>query len=109
MMTPEEQGFELLAEDENWKLWLSYKDRGWWNLKLIRDIEGSFWVKRNWWFAWNGERISGTRDAHLLRKQQPERADWVLDACRRRLSARTRGSARRQGSGARRPAGKHRR
>ncbi len=85
MMTQEQQDLELLAEHENWKLWLRYKEGEWWNLKLTRDIEGSVRVKRNWWFAFSGERLSGHRDARLLRQHHPERANWVLDVCQRRL------------------------
>jgi hypothetical protein len=62
--------------------------RGWANLKLVADWHNQ---KRNWWFGWNGERLSKSRDAKLLREQLPTIFDWVanvLGTSRRRCSPR---------------------
>ncbi len=34
-------------------------------------------IKRAWWFGWNGERVSKTRDMKLLIEHKPEVYKWV--------------------------------
>lgn len=51
----------------------------WRNLKLVRVGEGKF-PKRNWWLAWNGDRLAGGRDAKLLEKHYPEIHAAVIEA-----------------------------
>ena len=47
----------------------------WRNLKLVRTADSA--VKRNWWLAWNGERLARSRDAGLLVQHNPEIEIWV--------------------------------
>jgi hypothetical protein len=44
---------------------------GWRNLRLIRTGNGKF-RKRSWWLGWNGERMSDSRDAKILKEHYPE-------------------------------------
>jgi hypothetical protein len=35
--------------------------------------------KRNWWFGWNGERLSRSADCKLLAKHEPGIYQWVCE------------------------------
>ena len=51
----------------------------WRDFKLVRTGKGEF-PKRNWWLAWNGERLANNRDAALLKEHYPEIYDAVIEA-----------------------------
>jgi hypothetical protein len=56
----------------------------WRSLKLVRTTGQK--GKRNWWFCWNGERLSRTSDAGRLYEQSPDVYAWVVSALRARCS-----------------------
>jgi hypothetical protein len=53
----------------------------WRDFKLVRSGTGKF-PKRNWWLAWNGDRLARGRDAVLLEEHYPEIHAAVIEAIR---------------------------
>lgn len=51
----------------------------WANLKLILGCPKYAAKKRNWWLAWNGERLARNRDAATLLEHRPEIHEWVIE------------------------------
>lgn len=49
--------------------------REWLSLKLVSVTPRR---KRNWWFGWNGERLSRSRDTGLLAEHHPQIYEWVV-------------------------------
>jgi hypothetical protein len=73
---------KVLSEKSGWVLlWAQEKDGGCWtSLKLTAaGLEGGRWVKRNWWFGWNGERLSWNTHTNHLAKHHPEIYGWVAN------------------------------
>ena len=71
-------GKRILASANEWVLFDTGKGAdGWRDLKLESRRRGKI-PKRNWWFGFNGDRLSGSRDAKLLEEHQPAALRWVL-------------------------------
>ena len=57
----------------------------WLSLKLQRRPRQA--GKNNWWFGWDGTRVSRTTDAGKLAKHHPEILQWVIDVLRANIGA----------------------
>jgi hypothetical protein len=68
-------------EDHTVRLYIRHQKEGWTNFKLELHSDKN-WPKKNWWLAWNGQRLSRTKDAYLLERHQPEIYEWVIDVCK---------------------------
>jgi len=51
----------------------------WRSLKLVRLGKAK---KSNWWFGWNGNRLSASKDEQLLSTHHPDIHDWVIGKLR---------------------------
>ena len=71
------RGWKLVAARDAFGLFDRGKPNGCWqHFKLV--YARSDLPKRNWWLAWNGERLAHNRDAGLLAEHQPDVYDWVV-------------------------------
>jgi len=61
-----------------WSLFEYSSTPDWLNLKLVCDSHHKM-PKRNWWFGWNGARLSDKRDTRLLSEHWPEIHVWVVE------------------------------
>jgi hypothetical protein len=64
---------------ENWRLYWRFRFGDWDNFKLENHRRAK---KRNYWFGWNGHRLSRCRDMALLREYEPDVYSWLLEALR---------------------------
>lgn len=70
---------EPIATKESWTLFKVPDNSGatWTNLHLCR--KGRRLPKKSWRFAWNGERLSRTRDLGLLAQHHEDVLEWVYE------------------------------
>jgi hypothetical protein len=72
---------EIGQRPEGWILYCRHQSEEWINLKLVstngRGIRKERNRKRNWWLAWNGERLANNTDAGKLNEHHPEIYAWV--------------------------------
>ena len=65
-------------EGGEWYLYENYEVKdNWRNLKLVAN--GRAESKANYWFAWNGKRINGSRDWVILKAGRIELQKTVLE------------------------------
>jgi hypothetical protein len=64
----ERAGFQLVHRSMNGE---------WHNLKLVL-LDGRY-RKRNWWLAWNGDRLARSSDATKLHQYRRDIYDWVTE------------------------------
>jgi hypothetical protein len=84
-----EENPNLVAECNGFVLIERGKQGEWRNLKLTHPIgfkDAGRYRKRNWWLAWNGERLACSRDTALLAQHQPSIYAWVVATLQCRLS-----------------------
>lgn len=70
---------KMIASKGEWVLCevVKQSDNGWKSLHLMRLRAKC--RKRSWWFAWNGERLSRTRDLGLLAEHHEDVLGWVYE------------------------------
>jgi len=70
------QDGKRIAINGDWELYYRYKtENGWVSLKLLHKNSKS---KGNYWFGFNGNRLSRTKDRYLLVTKYPEIEMWVV-------------------------------
>ena len=73
----------MIAERDGFRLVYQSTNGEWHTLKLTHPIgfrgEGRR-RKRNWWLAWNDDRLARNSDAGKLHQYQPDIYNWVVDA-----------------------------
>lgn len=53
----------------------------WLSLKLVRTTAAKA-PKKNWWFGWDGKRLSNSSDCKKLAEHHPGIRQWVIDVLR---------------------------
>jgi hypothetical protein len=66
---------KIIGEHDHFILMEVKQGKVWQGLKLINTSRRK---KCNWWFAWDGQRLSETKDAKLLREHEPEIYTWIV-------------------------------
>ena len=69
----------LIAAKDGFALFERGSTSVWRSLKLVLQVSEAGKMKRNWWIAWNGERISRSSDAKHLAAHHPEIRQWVIE------------------------------
>ena len=75
-------GYQIAARDGFVLFDRAIGPEPWRNLKLVLTARKA--PKRNWWFGWNGERLSNSSDAGLLAKHHPAIYQWVVETLQER-------------------------
>jgi hypothetical protein len=72
---------EMRIDRARYELHVRQEVEGWLNIKVECKKPGKqgYREKRNWWLAWNGERLARNHDAGLLAKNEPDVYQWVID------------------------------
>lgn len=66
-----------LVDDVYWVVCMQDKKAKWRNIKI--SAQGAVPFKANYWTAWDGERMSDSRDWQIMDEKRPELKQAVID------------------------------